>query len=43
MRQAMLEYFPSADLIVMSAAVGDVKLKITVEKLPAATCYKPAF
>lgn len=35
MRQAMLEYFPSADLIVMSAAVGDVKpASYSAEKLP---------
>lgn len=35
MRQAMLEYFPSADLIVMSAAVGDVKpANYSAEKLP---------
>jgi phosphopantothenoylcysteine decarboxylase/phosphopantothenate--cysteine ligase len=35
MRQAMLEYFPSADLIVMSAAVGDVKPNsYSAEKLP---------
>lgn len=35
MRQAMLEYFPSADLIVMSAAVGDVKpAHYSAEKLP---------
>lgn len=35
MRQAMLEYFPSADLIVMSAAVGDVKpADYSTEKLP---------
>ena len=35
MRQAMLEYFPSADLIVMSAAVADVKpANYSLEKLP---------
>lgn len=35
MRQAMLEYFPSADLIVMSAAVADVKpANYSPEKLP---------
>lgn len=35
MRQAMLQYLPNADLIVMSAAVGDVKpAHYSAEKLP---------
>lgn len=35
MRQAMLEYFPNADTIVMSAAVADVKpANYSTEKLP---------
>lgn len=35
MQQAMLEYFPRADLILMSAAVADVKPKdYSTEKLP---------
>ncbi|BAZ32627.1 phosphopantothenoylcysteine decarboxylase/phosphopantothenate--cysteine ligase [Cylindrospermum sp. NIES-4074] len=35
MQQAMLEYFPNADVIVMSAAVADVKPKdYSPEKLP---------
>ena len=35
MQQAMLDYFPSADLIIMSAAVADVKpANYATEKLP---------
>ncbi len=35
MRQAMLKYFPNADLIVMSAAVADVKpANYSLQKLP---------
>jgi phosphopantothenoylcysteine decarboxylase / phosphopantothenate---cysteine ligase len=35
MRSAMLRFFPSADLIIMSAAVGDVKpANYSAEKLP---------
>ena len=35
MRQAMLEYFPNADFVVMSAAVADVKpSSYSIQKLP---------
>jgi phosphopantothenoylcysteine decarboxylase / phosphopantothenate---cysteine ligase len=35
MQEAMLQYFPSSDLIIMSAAVADVKPKdYNIEKLP---------